>query len=313
VECWVSRYDFRGNFQRAIRRRRNRRISGPDHPLPHRHRIWRSADSLQFAEELQQSGRRVYLCVGPHDRPPRKYRGLDFVWWLGVLGKWEAVAPGLGAEHVTIAVSGANGGRTVDFRELAARGIRLLGRAESYQDGIMHLAPDLAANIRNGDDNYLSLLNDADQYVAANGLDLPDDPSARDFGSTPDDIEHPVLALNLAVEGITSIVWATGYSTDYSWLRADVFDDRGRPIHQRGISADPGLCFLGLPWQSRRGSSFIWGVWHDAQYVADHIAIQRGYRDYAKGLMSTSHNVGHSGGSIDLASNHLSVTGNGVT
>ena len=73
------------------------------------------------------------------------------------------------------------------------------------------------------------------------------------------------------------IVWATGFGVDYGWLQVDAFDENGRPKHQRGVSAEPGVYFLGLPWQSRRGSSFIWGVWHDARHVADHIATQRGY------------------------------------
>ena len=85
---------------------------------------------------------------------------------------------------------------------------------------------------------------------------------------------------DLVKAGVTSIIWATGFATDYSWLKVDAFDDNGKPQHQRGVSSEPGVYFLGLPWQSRRGSSFIWGVWHDAKYVADHIAIQRSYLDY---------------------------------
>ena len=114
------------------------------------------SSGVQIADELQQSGRQVYLAVGPHDRPPRSYRGRDFCWWLGVLGKWDAAAPPRGAEHVTIAVSGAHGGHTVDFRTLAASGITLLGLADSFDDGVMHFAPDLRVNIENGDANYLS-------------------------------------------------------------------------------------------------------------------------------------------------------------
>ena len=71
-----------------------------------------------------------------------------------------------------------------------------------------------------------------------------------------------------------------GFRSDYSWLKLDIRDEHGRPVHQRGVSDEPGLYFLGLPWLSGRGSSFIWGVWHDAKYVADHILIQQKYRDY---------------------------------
>ena len=90
----------------------------------------------------------------------------------------------------------------------------------------------------------------------------------------------PVLELDLAEAGISTIIWATGFALDYDWLRVDAFDEDGRPRHQRGVSSEPGVYFLGLPWQSRRGSSFIWGVWHDARFVADHIATQRQYLTY---------------------------------
>ena len=235
------------------------------------------SSGVQIADELLATGRRVHLSVGPHDRPPRRYRGRDFVWWLGVLGKWDAETPPKGAEHVTIAVSGAHGGHTVDFRDLAARGMVLVGRTDSYVGGVVRFAPDLSDNIAGGDANYLSLLDEADAYVARNGLDLPEEPEARILGPAPSCVTDPLLELDLARAGVTSIIWATGFSLDYSWLQVDAFDEIGRPNHRRGVSSEPGVYFLGLPWLSRRGSSFIWGVWHDAAYVADHIATQRGY------------------------------------
>jgi putative flavoprotein involved in K+ transport len=239
------------------------------------------SSGVQIAEELLAAGRRVYLSVGPHDRPPRAYRGRDFCWWLGVLGKWDAAAPAPGTEHVTIAVSGANGGHTVDLRRLAARGMVLVGRTEGFQGGVLTFAPDLAKNIAQGDANYLSVLDEADAWVARNGADLPPEPEARVIGPDPDCMRDPVLALDLRAAGIGSIVWATGFTVDYGWLKLDAFDAKGRPRHQRGVSVEPGIYFLGLPWQSRRGSSFVWGVWHDAKYIADQIAIQRGYAAYA--------------------------------
>jgi len=238
------------------------------------------SSGVQIADELNQAGKRVYLSAGPHDRPPRSYRGRDFVWWLGVLGKWDARPVQAGTKHVTIAVSGAHGGHTVDFRRLAAKGITLVGRTELFKDGVMTFAPDLADNIAKGDANYLSLLDEADAYVARNDLDLPDEPDARNFEPDPPCVSDPMVELNLAEAGITSIIWATGYSIDFSWLKVDAFDDEGRPNHQRGVSAEPGIYFLGLPWLSQRGSSFIWGVWHDAKFLADHISIQRGYLAY---------------------------------
>jgi len=238
------------------------------------------SSGVQIADELQGAGKRVYLSVGPHDRPPRRYRGRDFCWWLGVLGLWDAATPAEGKEHVTIAVSGANGGQTVDFRKLAGRGITLAGRTEKFKDGVMNFAPDLARNVAQGDANYLSVLREADAFIARNGLDLPAEPEAHVIGPDPKCMTDPILELDMARAGITSIIWATGFSTDYGWLQVDAFDAKGKPKHQRGVSAEPGIYFLGLPWLSRRGSTFIWGVWHDARYLADHIATQRGYMAY---------------------------------
>jgi putative flavoprotein involved in K+ transport len=238
------------------------------------------SSGVQIADELQQSGRRVYLAVGPHDRPPRTYRDRDFCWWLGVLGKWDMAAPPLGADHVTIAVSGAHGGHTVDFRALAATGVTLTGLAGPFADGVMHFASDLRANVESGDANYLSMLDEADAYVARNGLDLPEEPQAREFLPNPDCLTDPIHELDLGAAGVTSIIWATGFAFDYGWMQVDAFDEKGKPLHQRGVSTEPGIYFLGLPWQSRRGSSFIWGVWHDAKHLADQIAIQRSYLAY---------------------------------
>ncbi|WP_127818612.1 flavin-containing monooxygenase [Microbacterium sp. CPCC 204701] len=249
--------------------------------------IGAGSSGVQIAAELQRAGRQVYLAVGPHDRPPRRYRGRDFVWWLGVLDRWDAATPPLGAEHVTIAVSGADGGHTVDFRRLAAEGVVLVGRANSYADGVVRFGDDLARNIAAGDANYLELLAEADAYIERNGLDLPEEPEAKVLGSDPDCVTEPLRELDLAAAGVTSIVWATGFTSDYSWLPATSLDENGRPRHRRGVSPEAGIYFLGLPWQSRRGSSFIWGVWHDAKHVADHIAIQRMYAAYRPAEPST--------------------------
>ena len=238
------------------------------------------SSGAQIADELLRADRQVYLSVGPHDRPPRRYRGRDFVWWLGVLGKWNAAAPAPGTEHVTIAVSGAHGGQTVDFRRLAAERMTLLGRTESFENGALHFASDLVANVNKGDANYLSVLDEADAYVERNGLDLPDDPQARKRWPEPDCMCNPILQLDIVQAGITSIIWATGFVVDYGWLEVDTFNPDGRPRHHCGVSDEQGVYFLGLPWLSCRGSAFIWGVWHDAKYIADQIVIQRGYLDH---------------------------------
>ena len=237
------------------------------------------SSGAQISAELLEAGRKVYLSVGPHGRPPRSYRGRDFVWWLGVLNKWDTeYTPG--SAHVTIAVSGAHGGQTVDFRKLAAKGMVLLGKTSGFDHGTMRFAPDLATNIAKGDADYLSVLAEADAFVTRTGLTLPPEPQAHIIGPDPDCLTNPILQLNLAQAGITTIIWATGFERDYTWLNVNAFDGNGRPKHQRGVSTEPGIYFLGLPYQSRRGSSFIWGVWHDAKHVADHIAKQRAYLAY---------------------------------
>ena len=237
------------------------------------------SSGVQIADELLEAGRKVYLSVGPHDRPPRSYRGRDFVWWLGVLNKWDMEATP-GAEHTTIAVSGARGGETIDFRKLAHNGMKLVGLTESYADGKIRFATDLADNVRNGDAYLMNLLDEADAFVLRNGLDLPEEPDARRQLADPACMTDPMLSLDLADAGITTIIWATGFSADYSWLPANALTPEGKPAHQRGVSKEAGIYFLGLPWQTRRGSSFIWGVWFDARYVADHISKQRGYMAY---------------------------------
>lgn len=244
------------------------------------------SSGVQIAEELRRAGRNVTLAVGPHDRPPQRYRGRNFVWWLGVLGLWEAATPAEGAEHVTIAVTGARGGYTIDFRNLARDGITLVGRANGYENGTMLFGADLAENIHRGDANYLDLLDRADAYIERNGLDLPEEPEARIIGPDPQCVTEPILELDLERAGITSIIWATGFRTDYSWLQVDAFDAHGRPAHTKGVSTEPGVYFVGLPWQSRRGSTFIWGVWHDAGYIADQIGMQRGYLSYRDRALS---------------------------
>ncbi|MET0748524.1 MAG: NAD(P)/FAD-dependent oxidoreductase [Rhizobium sp.] len=229
----------------------------------------------QIADEILRAGRDVFLAVGPHDRPPLRYRGQDFCWWLGVLGQWDKKTPDPSTEHVTIAVSGAHGGQTVDFRRFAARGMKLVGKADFFKDGILHIAPDLAQNIAAGDASHFAIMDEADAYAARNGLDLPEDPDARKIEPDPDCLIHPILEIDLAKANVKSIVWSTGYAQDFRWLKSGKFDERGRPVHDRGVTPTPGLYFLGLPWLSRRASPFIWGVWHDAGYVADHIAERR--------------------------------------
>jgi len=242
--------------------------------------IGAGSSGTQIADELQQSGRQVYLSVGAHDRPPRSYRDRDFCWWLGVLGLWDLSNVEPGKEHVTIAVSGAYGGKTIDFRSLAHEGIILTGMTKAISDGSVSFEADLAANLAAGDESYLQLLDKSDAYAEANGLNLPEEPEARVQLADPDCVINPLQQLDLQAADVNSIIWATGYTQDYSWLKVNAFDKNNKPQHQRGVSSEPGVYFIGLPWQSRRGSSFVWGVWHDAKYIADQIVIQRNYSAY---------------------------------
>ena len=236
------------------------------------------SSGAQIADELLQAGRQVYLSIGPHERPPRSYRGKDFCWWLGTLGKWQMKTPPAGREHVTIAVSGANGGKTVDFRRFAQRGMTLLGLTESYENGRLFFADDLQANIRDGDKTYLGLLAEADDYITANQLDFPAEEDAKLIPQDPDCLKKPIRQVDIDKADLRTIIWATGYKQDFGWLAVDCFDKQGRPDHVRGVSRADGVYFLGLPWLSMRGSSFIWGVWEDAGTIANHIASQSGQR-----------------------------------
>ncbi len=231
------------------------------------------SSGAQIADELSRAGRTVYLCVGAHQRPPRRYRGRDFTWWLGVLGMWGAPRDPR-AKHVTIAVSGAYGGQTIDFRRLAAQGVTLLGRAEGFEAGCMRFGADLATHLALGDASYLSVLDRADAYVAQEGLDLPTEPQARIIPPDPLCVTDPVVRLDLGATGVSAIVWATGYALDFGWLKAATFDAAGQPVHQLGVSAVPGLYFLGLSFLSRRASAFIFGAEHDAAYLAGQIAAR---------------------------------------
>jgi putative flavoprotein involved in K+ transport len=183
--------------------------------------------------------------------------------------------PPIGKEHVTIAVSGAYGGKTVDFRKFAHRGMKLLGMTKAYANGVITIADDLAKNIANGDANYLGLLAEADEYIKANNLDFPAEEDAKLIMPDPACLTSPIRQLDLVDAGIKTVLWATGYIQDFSWLKADVFDDQKKPVHKKGVATIDGIYFIGLPWLSMRGSSFIWGVWEDARYLAGHIAKRR--------------------------------------
>ena len=232
------------------------------------------SSGAQIADELLRAGRGVYLSIGQHQRLPRRYRGRDYCYWLGVLGMWDVPVGDPPPKHVTIAVSGAYGGHTIDYRRLAERGMVLVGRAEAYQDSTMRFSADLANSLAQGDAAYLSLLDTVDAYAAREGLAVPEEPEARTIGPDPACVTDPILHLNLRDAGVRSIVWATGYGLDFGWVKINAFNDLGAPVHRRGVTDVPGLYFLGLSWLSRRASSFVYGVEYDAAHLAEHIAAR---------------------------------------
>jgi putative flavoprotein involved in K+ transport len=233
------------------------------------------ASGAQIAEELLDAGRRVYLSVGRHRRLPRRYRSRDLIWWLAELQFDQITPEQRGPARLGPVISGAHGGRTIDFRDFAARGMTLLGRLEAAAGGVLDIAPGLDKNLAEGDIAFTTFVDTVDEYVRRRGLDLPEEPGARATPPDPPSVTAPLTRLDLAAEGISSVIWATGYGVDFSWIDVPVLDDNGEAVHHNGISEVPGLYFLGLQWLSKMNSSFLSGVGDDAAVLAEHIAARR--------------------------------------
>jgi putative flavoprotein involved in K+ transport len=237
--------------------------------------IGSGASGAQIAEELLRSGRRVYLSVGRHRRMPRRYRGRDLIWWLGDMGLLQRPAEERGPHRSLPLISGAFGGNTIDFRQFAALGITLLGRAQAAHDGVIDFAPDLARRLAYGDASYTIFLDMVDAHVEQHGLEMPQDPAARAVLPDPPCLAEPLRRLDLRKEGIATVIWATGYDFDFGWIDIPVLNSLGEPVHVKGIAPVPGLYFLGLPWLAKLNSSLLSGVGDDAAVLADHIATRR--------------------------------------
>jgi putative flavoprotein involved in K+ transport len=232
------------------------------------------ASGAQIGEELRRAGRRVYLSVGQHTRLPRRYRGRDLMWWFGAMDLLRMQPEQRGPIRVHPSISGAYGGHTIDFRRFAADGITLVGRLQAAQAGVLQFAPDLADNIANGDAHYAVFLDMADAHIRQHGLDMPHDPAARAVLPDPQCLSAPIRSLALGGADIGTVIWATGYRVDFGWIEVPVLDERGAPVQHRGVTAAPGLYFLGLPWMFNLNSSFLSGVGDDAAVLADHIAAR---------------------------------------
>lgn len=225
----------------------------------------------QIADDLARSGRGVFLCVGRHRRVPRRYRGRDFGWWQEKTGAADRIVDARLPAPRPPLLTGVNGGYDVDLCRLALRGVTLLGSLAGIRDGVLHLAPDLRRNLADGDAAFEEFTRGIEAFIATEGLGgLPQtaDRAPRTARGIGESIPHLVLA----DASVTAVVWATGYRCDFGWIDCGALDAQGRPIHTRGVSAVPGLYFLGLPRLHKVKSAFLWGVGEDAAHIAEHIA-----------------------------------------
>lgn len=230
---------------------------------------------VQLAEELHEAGRAVTLSVGHCGRVPRRYRDRDIFWWLRSL---VVDGPRVGAELPDVDelpdprarfacnphLSGHGGGHDTNLRRFAAQGIRLVGRFEGAQGHRARFAADLSANLAFADvffdERFRGLI---ETFIERAGLDLPPD------DRVPFELEVPeVTELDLRAEGISTVLWTTGYAPDYGWLDLPVLNELGVPRQVRGISEVPGLTFIGLLWQRNQASANFVGVAADADYLA---------------------------------------------
>lgn len=230
----------------------------------------------QVAEDLHLAGRPVHLSVGGAPRVARRYRDRDVVAWLQLMGYYDKPIGDLGdADGLRLRtnhyVTGRDGGRDIDLRARAREGMRLHGRLSAVAGDRLEFAADLTANLDNADAVAESIKDSIDAFIAARGIDAPADPRYTPVWQ-PHGRQRP---LGLATAGITAVVWCTGFGRDYRWLDVPVFDGRGYPTHERGVTHCPGLYFLGLPWLHTWGSGRLSGVGRDAAHVARQVVAHR--------------------------------------
>jgi putative flavoprotein involved in K+ transport len=226
----------------------------------------------QIAEDLHLAGRQVHLAVGHAPRCARFYRGRDVVTWLADMGYYEIpvdqhpLKEGV-RDNTNHYVTGRDGGRDIDLRRFAKEGMRLYGVARDFDGSALLFDDGLKAALDHADEIYNGINAAIDKYIAEKGIEAPP-PSRYVPVWEPDEL---VTQLDLAASGITSIVWCIGFSPDFRWLDVPVFNGAGHPQHVRGVTNEPGLYFLGLPWLHTWGSGRFSGVKRDAFHLADQI------------------------------------------
>ncbi|WPP57339.1 MSMEG_0569 family flavin-dependent oxidoreductase [Acinetobacter pittii] len=227
----------------------------------------------QIAEDIHLAGKKVYLSTGDAPRCARFYRGKDVVTWLFEMGYYETtVKDHRYSEEVRNStnhyVTGRDGGRDIDLRKFALEGMQLLGRFDDFQNGQLIFRPDLNQNLDMADATYNRINASIDDYIAKNSVTTDEPASVYQPLWIP---EQEITHIDLAAENITSIIWCIGFRPDYSWIELDIFQSNGYPMHDRGITVDSDVCFIGLPWLNTWGSGRFMDVGKDAKYIVDHI------------------------------------------
>ena len=227
----------------------------------------------QIADELTDAGRTVYLSVGRCPWLPRRYRGREIVHWLLETGIADDTVDALPSPAARLAcnppISGNDGGHDCNPRWLARRGVRLLGRLEGVDDGRVTLAPGLRETLAAGDAFVAEIARVIDEHVASAGRDVgppePEEPSPE-----PDEVAE----LDLRDAGISTVMWANGFRPDHSWIEGLDIDEQGWPVTDRGVTAIPGLYFVGVHWLHKRKSALLLGVGEDAEHVVQCLAAR---------------------------------------
>lgn len=231
---------------------------------------------VQLMDDFHLEGRSVHLAVGPAPRSPRKYRSRDATDWLYDAGHYRITIdrhpdPVKALTQTNHYMSGRDGGKEIDLRRYALEGVRLYGSVAGGAGTRLDFLPDLEKNLDDADRSYLGIRSQIDAWIAAQGIDAPVEPPFEKVWRP----ERETTQIDLAAEGITSIIWAIGFRPDYSWLEADCFDDRGHPQFRRGVTAVPGLYFIGLGWLNTWGSGRFLSIDEDSRYLAEQITARQ--------------------------------------